>query len=73
MAGLTPALVAVAGGKLGPRQGRTRGSAFLIQDAAFNRARGGKKRERKRHLTSPGSGGSLALAVPASSRPQGSR
>lgn len=73
MAALTPALVSVARGKLGPRQGRTRSPAFGIQDAAFNRARGGKKRERKRCLTTPGSGVSLALAVPASSRLQGSR
>lgn len=66
------ALVSVARGKLGPRQGRTRSPAFGIQDAAFNRARR-KKRERKRCLTTPGSGVSLALAVPASSRLQGSR
>lgn len=73
MAALTPALVSVAGGKLGLRQGRTRSSALRLQDAAFNRARGGKKRQRKRRVTSPGSGVSPALAVPDSSRPQGSR
>ena len=66
-------LYQVAGSKLGPRQKRTRSSAFRIQDAALNHARGGEKRERKRRLTSPGSGVSLALTVPASSRPQGSR